>query len=185
MRIEVGAPAPTFQTEDIFGRPIELSAYCGKTLLLSFFRNAACALCNLRVHHLIERYPEYHRAGLEILAVFEAPRANMLRSVGKQDASFPLVADAEAQLYELYGVENSQEKIAATTAMPATAHAIAEAAAAGFELTHEEGSNFIRLPADLLIGPDGKVLQAHYAEYAWDHLPFEAIEQSIGLVAAI
>lgn len=185
MPIDVGTPAPAFHAKDLFGAPIELSAYAGKTLLLSFFRNAACALCNLRVHQLIERYPQYHRAGLEIVAIFEAPRANMLQYVGKQDAPFPLVADPEARLYDLYGVENAEAKVAATMAMPATEQVVAQAAAQGFALTKEAGSNFLRMPADLLIGPDGRVQRVHYADYVWDHMPFEMIEQQLGLIAAV
>src|SRR5262245_1436616 len=120
MNIQPGMPAPLFQTLDLFGNPVGLAAYRGKPLLLAFFRNAACALCNLRVHGLIERYADYQRAGLEIVAIFESPAASMRQYVGKQDTPFPLVADPEAHLYTLYGLENSQAKIAATIAMTAT-----------------------------------------------------------------
>jgi thioredoxin-dependent peroxiredoxin len=47
-------------------------------------------------------------------------------------------------------------------------------------LTKEEGSNFLRMPADFLIGPDGVVRAAHYAAYVWDHLPFACIEELLG-----
>ena len=177
MQIQSGALAPTFHVEDVFGSPISLDDYAGKLLLLSFFRNAACAICNLRVHELIKRYPAYHRGGLEILAVFESPRENILQYVGRQDAPFPIVADPQAQLYALYGVEVSEEKVAKTMAMPEIQATIGTAAAQGFVLTPEAGSNFNRMPADFLIGPGLIVERAHYAEYVMDHLPFEAVEQ--------
>jgi len=71
IRLSVGTPAPIFQTQDVFDNPIDLATYAGRTVLLSFFRNGACAICNLQVHKLIQHYPAYHAKGLEILAVFE------------------------------------------------------------------------------------------------------------------
>lgn len=182
--IAPGTAAPPFAVADLFARPIALSDYGGRTLLLSFFRNAACALCNLRVHELIERSPTLHRAGLDIVAVFESPREAMLEYVGRQDAPFPLIADPAAELYGRYGLESSEAKVAATMAMPETMARVAEAAVAGFALTPEPGSNFQRMPADFLIGPDGVVLAAHYARYVWDHLPFARIEEQLGLTVS-
>jgi len=181
MHIQSGMPAPHFQAVDLFGDQVDLAVYRGRPLLLSFFRNAACALCNLRVHGLIKHYADYHRAGLEMMAVFESPAAAMRQYVGRQDAPFPLIADPEARLYTLYGVEVSAAKIAATMAMSATQGVIGEAAAQGFQLTEESGSNFMRMPADFFIGPDGVVLDAHYADYVWDHMPFARIEELLGL----
>ena len=180
MHIQSGTPAPVFRTMDLFGNPVDLTAYRGAPVLLSFFRNAACALCNLRVHQLIERYPDFRSAGLEVIAIFESPDDSMQQYVGKQDAPFAIVADPKAELYALYGVECSEAKIAATMAMPATQQVIESAAARGFQLTEEPGSNFLRMPADFLIGADGIVLEAHYAEYVWDHLPLARIEELLG-----
>ena len=181
MYIQPGTLAPHFHTVDIFGNQVDLATYRGKSLLLSFFRNAACAMCNLRVHSLIQRFSDYQRAGLETVAIFESPAEAMLRHVGKQDAPFPLIADPNAHLYALYGVENSEAKIAATMAMDATQQRIGEAAAQGFPLTKEEGSNFLRMPADFFIGVDGRVVDAHYANYVWDHMPFSRIEELLGV----
>lgn len=184
MRLQSGTPAPLFQAVDIFGNAVDLASYQGRPLLLSLFRNAACALCNLRVHELIARTPAYRRAGLELVAVFESSSAAMLEYVGKQDAPFPLLADPEAELYKLYGLESSEEKVAQTMAMPATQQRVAEAAAQGFRLTQEPGSNFLRMPADFFINPDGLVAHAHYAEYVWDHMPFTTIDKLLAVAVA-
>lgn len=177
MLIQPGTLAPNFRSADLFGNPLDLADYRGRPLLLTFLRNAACALCNLRVHELIARYPALAQHGLALIAVFESPRERMLEHVAQQDAPFPLVADPEAHLYDLYQVESSEAKLAQTMAMPETQAAVAAAAARGFALTPEPGSNFNRMPADFLIGPDGVVLRAHYASFITDHLPLEAIEQ--------
>jgi peroxiredoxin len=182
MLIQPGMLAPTFRSTDLFGDPLDLADYRGQPLLLTFLRNAACALCNLRVHELITHYPALAQQGLAVIAVFESPRAAMLEYVGRQDAPFPLLADPQAELYDRYGVETSEAKLAHTMAMPETQTAVAAAAALGFALIQEPGSNFNRMPADFLIGPDGVVLRAHYASFITDHLTLAAIEQA--LVAA-
>jgi thioredoxin-dependent peroxiredoxin len=181
MHIQSGTRAPAFQAVDLFDNPIDPATYQGRPLLLSFFRNAACALCNLRVHQLIGRYADLHDAGLEIMVIFEAPAASLRQYVGKQDAPFPIIADPEAHLYTLYGVESSEAKVTATMAIAATQQVIGEAAAQGFHLTEEAGSNFLRMPADFFIGADGVVLDAHYAAYVWDHMPFARIEELLGV----
>jgi peroxiredoxin len=183
--VQPGDPAPAFHTEDLFGNPIDLADYADAYVLLSFFRNAACALCNLRVHRLIERYDEFARNGLAVLTVFESPRERMLEYVAKQDAPFPLIADPRARLYDLYGVETSEAKLAQTMAMPETQAAVQAAAQLGFALTPEPGSNFNRMPADFLIGPGGVVLHAHYANVITDHMPFEVIEQHLAQAALL
>ncbi len=175
-KLMVGMPAPTFQTVDLFDQPINLADYQGRWLLLSFYRFSACALCNLRVHQLITQYPEYNPRGLDMLAVFESPKANLLQYVGKQDAPFPIVGDPEARLYDLYGVESSEEKVKATMADGGTMDRVKAAAAAGFALTKEEGSNFNRMPADFLIDPEGTLREVFYSEIVGQHLNLEIVD---------
>jgi thioredoxin-dependent peroxiredoxin len=170
----IGQTAPIFQTQDIFENPVTVGI--GKHwTLLSFLRNGACAICNLRIHELISKYPELQELGLEIIAVFESPVDSIRVNVTKQNAAFTLLSDPEAKLYDLYQVETSQEKVALTMQMPETQVVIAQAARIGYPLTPEEGSNFYRIPADFLIDPNGKLQLVHYANHLTDHLSFEAI----------
>ena len=175
-KLMVGMAAPIFQSVDLFDQPINLQDYRGHWLLLSFYRNAACALCNLRIHELIAKYPKYKQKNVYMLAVFESPRANLLQYVGKQDAPFPIIGDPEAYLYNLYAVETSEDKVNATIAAPEGQQRVKEASAAGFELTKEPGSNFYRIPADFLIDPAGIIRQAFYSELVGEHLDLTVID---------
>ncbi|WP_248927973.1 peroxiredoxin family protein [Paenibacillus hamazuiensis] len=179
MRISLttGEAAPDFTFVDAGGKSVRLSDLRGRKVLLAFFRNAACALCNLRVRHFIRRYDLWQRDGLEVIAVFESPDASMSRHVGTQEAPFPLIADPEGKLYGRYGVEVSEEKVQATMADAATQSFVKEAAAEGFALTHEEGSNFYRIPAEFLIDERGIIQVAHYGRLVTDHLPLEEIDR--------
>ena len=179
MRIQPGTPAPAFGVQDNFGKQIKLEDYAGKWLLLSFLRNGACAMCNLRVHQLIQKFPALQAQNLEIITVFESPSSSINRYVGKQLPPFSIVPDPKAKLYALYGVESNEEKVNLTMAKPETPAMIEQAAEIGFALTPEEGSNFYRMPADFLIAPDSSIRIAHYAEFVYDHLEFERLEVAI------
>jgi peroxiredoxin len=168
--------APVFQEEDLFGTLIDLHHYRGRSVLLSFYRNAACALCNLQVKKLIGQYAHYQKQGLDLIGVFEAPRENMLQYVGQKDAPFPLISDPEGHLYALYGIEVSEEKVKQTMATAFGQQRIQEAANAGFALTPEPGSNFHRIPADFLINPEGKIHTAFYADLLGEHLDSQLID---------
>ncbi|MDZ4763432.1 MAG: peroxiredoxin-like family protein [Chloroflexota bacterium] len=177
VRLAAGDIAPDFLTVDIFDRPIQFhNAVAHQPILLAFLRNGACALCNLRVSQLIARYPAYRARGIEVIAVFESPVESIRQYVGRQDAPFPIIADPTADLYALYGVEVSEEKVNATLTDAATPARVQAAAAAGFVLTQEEGSNFHRIPADFLIERGGRIHAAFYAERVGEHLSFEDID---------
>ena len=181
VRLGNGDIAPAFATHDVFDQQVQIGGQRDQYVLLSFFRNSACALCNLRVHQLIERYPQYQAQGLAVIAVFESSQESIRQYVGKQDAPFPIIPDPDGTLYNLYGVEVSEAKVQATLRHDQTQTIIAQAYEAGFELTEEPGSNFHRIPADFLLAPDGKIHTAFYAERVGEHLTFELIEKVIGI----
>ncbi len=176
-QLQPGMNAPVFATADINDNSVAIDSYRGRKVLLAFFRFSACALCNLRVQQFIGRYPQWQSRGMEVIAVFESPLANMKTYVGAQNAPFALIADPEAALYDLYGIETSEEKVQSTLADAGTKVRIAEAAAAGFKLTPEEGSNFHRIPAEFIIDDNGIVKVAHYNRLITDHLDFAEIDR--------
>lgn len=175
-RLAVGEAAPIFQTTDIFGNEINLEALRGHPVLLSFYRYSSCSVCNFRVHKLITKYPEYQAKGLAIIAVFESPVENIRQYVGKQDAPFPIIADPQTRLYDLYGVETSEAKVQASLQNTLTQTVAQSAVAQGYPLMREDGGNFNRMPADFLIDADGIIRDALYSEIIGEHLPLERIE---------
>jgi peroxiredoxin Q/BCP len=181
MRIQSGRTAPNFEVEDMFGKSVSLQSYAQRKVLLAFFRNSACALCNLRVHQLIQHYADWSQKGLEIIAVFESPLENMAPYVGQREAPFPIIPDPQGKLYELYGIEASEEKIQRMMSRPETKQVILNAEEQGFPLIKEEGSNFYRLPAEFLIGPELVIQQAYYSDVVYEHLPVETIAQFANL----
>ena len=181
-RLSRGDHAPAFQINDVSGNSVDLTALRGSAVFLSFFRNAECALCNLRVQQLIARHDELARAGVRVIAVFESSGDDIRQHVGQQNAPFPIIPDPGARLYDAYGVECSEDGVATTMELPGTPHMVADAVAAGFPLIQQPGSNFFRMPADFLIDASGIVVNAHYAEYVWDHTPLASIPELLSVV---
>lgn len=173
MKLQSPQPAKDFQVTDIHGVPIALGDYAGKKLMISFYRYASCPLCNLRVHELIERFPEYQARGLHMLAFFQSPSARIRQYVGKQDVPFPLIADPMRLVYRRYGVEASWVGFGKALFKPSR---VFDAVVKKRFLPGTMEGNAAMIPADFLIGPDLVIRHAFYGEDIGDHMPMSDIE---------
>lgn len=171
MRLVVGSEAPDIQTVDYLGNPVSLAALRGQPVLLSFYRYASCPVCNLRVRRVIEAYPGWQQQGLAMLAVFQSPASSVLGYVGRQGAPFPIVPDPDMRLYSQYGVESRWAGLMTGRVVSAALSAFRQ----GFLPGRIDGP-FHRMPADFLIGPDGRAVIAHYGADIDDHVPLATID---------
>ncbi len=178
MQLQLGEPAPAFEVTDTEGKPQSLAQYAGQTVLLAFFRYAACPLCNLRVHELTQRAPLLKQKGLKILAFFESDSARVAKLIGKHKPPFPLVGDPQRIVYKQYGVESSWAGFVRGGLSPKIGLALAN----GF-LPGKMENDLALLPADILIGPDGKVLATFYATDIAHHMPLATLEGLLSSVA--
>jgi peroxiredoxin len=173
MKIQPGQPAKNFSTEDISGKPVTLHDFKGKRLMLSFYRYAACPLCNLRMHQLIQQHASLVEKNLHLVAVFQSPKESILKYVGRQSIPFPVIADPGRMLYQLYGIESSWSGFIKGSLRIAS---VTSALMKGFFPGKMEGIKSM-VPADFLIGPDLTVQMAYYGSDIGDHLPIEKIYQ--------
>lgn len=170
-----GKRAVDFEATTIDGKPFHLSDFQGQKIFLSFFRNGACALCNLRVHEISTRQREFDAAGIKVIAVFESTVDDMKPYVGKQQLSFTLLSDPTGKIYQQYGVRNSPEIIQEVMRSGSAHEKVSEAAAAGFTLIPQEGSNFFRIPAEVLIDKNFEIVKVHHCTALIDHLTLDEI----------
>ncbi|WP_165781815.1 peroxiredoxin-like family protein [Leptospira adleri] len=174
MKLKTGDQAKEFTVKDYLGKTIRLSDLKGKYTLLAFFRNAECALCNLRVHQLLKAYPDLQRKGLQILAVFESTEESIRNSVGKKEIPFSLIADPSNRLYELYDVGRSWLGVIGT--ILTGKKEMKEAEALGFEMKKVPGMKMDRMPAEFLIGPDLRIEVVKFSKKVTDHIPLEDLK---------
>jgi len=172
MQIELGQQAPDFEVFDVHGERYSLETLRGKNILLSFFRDATCPFCNLRVYELTKKYPELKEKGLVMLAFFNSPKDRIIRFVGKKSRPFPMIADPEKDIYKLYSVRSSIMGLmmGMTTRIPR----LIKAMMLGFPPSMR--GDMTQMPADFLIGPDLKVKGIYYGKDLADHIPIRILE---------
>ncbi|WP_028670608.1 peroxiredoxin family protein [Saccharospirillum impatiens] len=176
MRIQSPDHHPEFSTQDIFGRPLDLSDYRGKKVMLSFFRDAACPFCNFRVHELTHRYKSWQDKGLEVVAVFCSPGADVRDYVARHPRPFRLVSDPDLTLYDRYGVE--QSSTALIRAMLFKFPRIIKGMKTGGRPRSSPTMKLV--PADFLIDEQGRIVETWYGRDASDHIPLDRVHAFIG-----
>ena len=171
MRLFAPETAPALDLVDIHGRPIALHRD-GRLTLLSFFRDAACPFCNFRIYELTNQHEALAARGLDIVAVFSASQADVLRFAGHRPRPFPLAADPTSRAHEIYGIERSlwRKLKAIVTRVPTLLK--------GMRLVGLAGLNTSNLmPADFLIDERGHIIEAYYGRDAGDRIPLEQVER--------
>ncbi len=143
----------------IHGTPVQIPD-SERLVHLQFRRYAGCPVCNLHLRSIARRHDDVLAAGIREVVVFHSTTATMLDFQGQ--LPFAAIADPEKRLYAEFGVG----KMSPTAALNPRSWL-----AAGRALTRApslrgaagKGEEHLGLPADFLIGRDGRVLAAKYA----------------------
>ena len=91
----IGAIPPDFTQNDPDGKPISLSNFRGKYLLIDFWASW-CAPCRAENPNVVKAYAKYHEKGFEILGVSldnEKGRDNWLNAIKKDGLAWTQVSD--------------------------------------------------------------------------------------------
>lgn len=166
------AKAMDFETRDIYGERFRLSDLQGRRVMLSFFRDAACPFCNLRVYEMTHRYTEWRAAGMTVVAVFSSPADQVRAFVARRPRPFFMISDPELAIYAKYGVQQSTTALLKALAlrMPRIIGGIATGG-------RPRPNPHVRLvPADFLIDEDGHIAESWYGRDTSDHLPLERVQ---------
>lgn len=175
--LTVGEEAPTFSRVSLQGDHLNLADFKGEKVLLVFFRYAGCVVCNFRAHELIENYDSLRNRGIHVIGVFESKEALLRAYVADSEIPFPIISDHQAVLYKKYKVEKSYKKVWRGLRQKVIKHQeeVGEELYKGKKYKRDGALN--RIPADFLIGTDGKIKIAYYGAYLGDHLPLSQLLQ--------
>lgn len=167
-----------FSTIDIDGRPVSLGQFSGRPLLLMFFRYASCPMCNLRLHDFAKAYPRLQATnGLAALAFFHSSAAAIKRHAGRRDYPFPLVPDPSQALYADFGNQTSWAGLLNSMMLPSFYVDWIRSMRHGF--WGGADPQMAKMPADFLVGPDGRIVVAHYGHGIGDHLSMPQVERAL------
>lgn len=104
MPIESGNPAPDFELPDETGALRQLSDFRGKPVVLYFYPKDDTPGCTAEACNFRDDYSAYEKAGVEILGVSPDTVKSHVKFKQKYGLPFPLLADEDHKVCELYGV---------------------------------------------------------------------------------
>jgi len=104
MHIEAGIPAPDFELPDETEKIHRLADYRGKQVLLYFYPKDDTPGCTTEACNFRDDYSAYQEADVVILGVSPDSPKKHTKFKEKYELPFALLADADHQVCELYGV---------------------------------------------------------------------------------
>ncbi|WBB48573.1 peroxiredoxin-like family protein [Verrucosispora sp. WMMA2044] len=160
-KLHNGQVLARFDLTTITGQPVQIPDP-DRLVHLQFRRFAGCPICNLHLRSITRRHDEIVAAGVREVAVFHSTAAAMQPYQG--DLPFATIADPDRRLYVRFGVDASPWAVL----HPRTWIAALRGVAAGNAAPPAQGESALGLPADFLIGTDGRVLAHKYGRHADD-----------------
>ncbi|WP_258105642.1 thioredoxin-dependent thiol peroxidase [Marinoscillum sp. MHG1-6] len=103
MSLSVGDKAPNFESIDQDGNPITLEQFRGKRVILYFYPKDNTPGCTAQSCNLRDNYQVLLKQGYVVLGISsDSPRKHR-NFIKKYDLPFPLIADEDTSVHELYG----------------------------------------------------------------------------------
>ncbi len=99
-----GSKAPDFRGVDQDGKPISLSDFKGKRLVLYFYPKDLTEGCTKQSCNLRDNYSDLTAKGFEIVGVSADDEKMHLKFINKHDLPFRLIADTDKKVINDYGV---------------------------------------------------------------------------------
>ena len=102
MTLEVGQIAPDFEIEDQDGQLISLSQFKGKKVVLYFYPKDSTPGCTAQACNLRDNYETLLAQNFVVLGISTDTEKRHQNFIKKHELPFPLLADTEKQVHELY-----------------------------------------------------------------------------------
>ena len=161
-KLSAGEAFPASVLKNIHGVELRVPDGTSRAIHVQFRRFAGCPICNLHLRSVVQRHGEIKDAGIREVVLFHSSDEALLPYQG--NFPFDVIGDPERVLYKKAGVEASPWALLNPRAWPAIVKGnLAKDKPKG----GVDGTPF-GLPADFLIGPDGRIVEAHYGTHAYD-----------------
>ena len=102
-RLAPGDPAPDFTLPDADDKPVSLSAYRGRRVVVYFYPAASTPGCTTQACDFRDNLAELNDAGLDVLGISPDKPAKLAKFRDKEGLTFPLLSDVDRQVLTAYG----------------------------------------------------------------------------------
>jgi peroxiredoxin Q/BCP len=143
-RLAAGDPAPDFTLPDADDKPVSLSDYRGRRVVVYFYPAAGTPGCTKQACDFRDNLAELNDAGLDVLGVSPDKPAKLAKFREKEGLTFPLLSDPDREVLTAWGVFGEKQMYGKT-------------------VTGVIRSTFV-------VGPDGTLEQALYNVRASGHV---------------
>ncbi|BDX02752.1 MAG: thioredoxin-dependent thiol peroxidase [Marinomonas sp.] len=103
MTIKIGQTAPDFTAKDQNGDTITLAQFKGKKVALYFYPRDNTPGCTAQACDLRDNYQALLEQGFVVVGVSTDTEKKHQNFIAKYELPFPLIADTEKEVHELYG----------------------------------------------------------------------------------
>jgi peroxiredoxin Q/BCP len=102
--LKIGDQAPEFTSKDQSGSDVKLSDYKGKRVVIYFYPKDNTPGCTAQACNIRDNYSTIQDKGIVILGVSADDEVKHQKFIDKFSLPFPLLADVDHELLNLYGV---------------------------------------------------------------------------------
>jgi peroxiredoxin Q/BCP len=103
MKLKIGDKAPDFQAKDQDGNDISLGDFKGKKVVIYFYPKDNTPGCTAQACNLRDNYEALGESGYVVLGVSQDTEKSHKKFIEKQNLPFPLIADTDHSVHNLYG----------------------------------------------------------------------------------
>src|SRR5437899_10068981 len=94
-RLSPGDRAPDFTLPDADGKPVSLSAYRGRTLVVYFYPAAGTPGCTRQACDFRDNLAELNGAGIDVVGISPDKTEKLARFRDAEGLTFPLLSDVD------------------------------------------------------------------------------------------
>lgn len=103
--MNVGDKAPDFSLNNSLHKAVDLYSELKKgPVILTWYRGGWCPYCNITLHYLQEKLPEFQKAGATLIALTPELPDQSLTTTEKHKLEFQVLSDIENKIGKQYGV---------------------------------------------------------------------------------
>ena len=109
LRLSPGDAAPEFTLPDADGKPVSLSDYRGRSVLVYFYPAASTPGCTKQACDFRDSLTELDTAGFAVLGVSPDLPAKLAKFRDAQGLTFPLLSDVDRSVLTAYGAYGEKQ----------------------------------------------------------------------------